>query len=61
MESVPTELTLVSSLDKQVPALRSELSFRPQVFGQKTYYVVRIRSARASFGSASQNTHSSPC
>ena len=23
-----------------MPALRSELSFRPQVFGQKTYYVV---------------------
>ena len=40
MENLPTELTLVSSLDRQVPALRSELSFRPQVFGHKTYYVV---------------------
>ena len=40
MESVPSETTLVSRLDKQVPALRSECSFRPQLFGRKAYYVV---------------------
>jgi len=40
MERMPAELPLVSSLDAPVPALRADLSFRPQQFGQQTYYVV---------------------
>ena len=40
MERELAELPLVNALDRRAPALRRELSFRPQRFGKKSCYVV---------------------
>jgi len=40
MEQTLSDLTVTGVLDRTVPALRVDLSFRPHVFGRKTYYIV---------------------
>ncbi len=40
MDRVLTDLTQANMRDRKVPALRSDLSFRPHEFGAKTYYIV---------------------